>query len=294
MLVSMTGFGRSVRETPFGKLVVEIQSVNRKYLEVTVSLPKELNRFEMEIRKWVQENISRGQMSVRLYLSFNDEMLDQLLPDAALLKRLKKSWIKLAKASGNDPKSIDLPFLLQHFPPVSMIEIVGSEEEQLCALKDCVEEALQGVIGMKKCEGHAMAIDIGQRLNELERIIRSIEKAAPDAVARQRQKLKERIQEILIPGAELDERLMREIALFAERVDIAEEMTRFHSHIAQFREILKVKNTQVGRKLDFLVQEMGREINTIGSKSADAAISRLIVDGKSELEKMREQIQNIE
>ncbi|MBF8262526.1 MAG: hypothetical protein HW387_191 [Parachlamydiales bacterium] len=294
MLVSMTGFGRFFCNAPFGKLVVEIQSVNRKYLEISISLPKELNRFEMEIRKWVQELISRGQVNVRLFLTPNDAMLDQLLPDANLLKRLKKSWVKLAKASGTDPKDINLPFLLQYLPPVSLVEIVGSEEEQISALRECIEAALQGVVEMKKREGHAMAIDIGQRLGELERLISRVEKAAPDAVARQRQKLRERIQEVLAPGAELDERLLREIALFAERVDISEEIIRFHSHISQFREVLKGKNAQVGRKLDFLVQEMGREINTIGSKSADAAISRFIVDGKSELEKVREQIQNIE
>jgi uncharacterized protein (TIGR00255 family) len=294
MLVSMTGFGRAVCEASFGRIVAEIQSVNRKYLEIFLSLPKELNRFDPEIRKWVGEHISRGQVSVRLFLSPSEEALNQLMPDPALLKRMKKSWAKLAKACGTSEKEIDLPFLLQHMPTLSQGELGGGEEEHLATLKECITEALKGVVGMKRREGQSLAIDISQRLNELERIVRQIEMAAPDTVAKQRQKLRDRIQEVLVPGTELDERLLREIALFAERVDIAEEITRFASHIGQFREILQAKNGQVGRKLDFLVQEMGREINTIGSKSADAAISRLIVDGKSELEKVREQIQNIE
>ena len=294
MLVSMTGFGRSVCEAPFGRLVAEIQSVNRKYLEIFISLPKEFNRFDPEIRKWVSESISRGQVSVRLFLTPSEEVLNQLMPDPALLKRLKKAWVKLARVCKTSEKEISLSFLLQHLPPLSQGELEGQEEEQLAALKECIQEALQGVVAMKRREGQSLAIDIGQRLIELERMLRSIEKLAPDSVAKQRQKLQERIREVLEPGAELDERILREVAFFAEKVDIAEEITRFHSHIGQFREILQSKNGPVGRKLDFLVQEIGREINTIGSKSADAAISRLIVEGKSELEKVREQIQNIE
>ncbi len=294
MLVSMTGFGRSVCEAPFGRLVAEIQSVNRKYLEMFISLPKEFNRFDPEIRKWVSESISRGQVSIRLFLTPSEEVLNQLMPDPALLKRMKKAWVKLAKVCGTSEKEIGLPFLLQHLPPLSQGELEGREEEQLAVLKKCIQEALQGVVSMKRREGQSLSIDIGQRLIELERMLRSVEKLAPDSIAKQRQKLQERIREVLAPGAELDERILREVAFFAEKVDIAEEITRFHSHIGQFREILQSKNGPVGRKLDFLVQEIGREINTIGSKSADAAISRLIVEGKSELEKVREQIQNVE
>lgn len=290
MLVSMTGFGRAISKMKMGRLVAEIQSVNRKYLEISTSLPKELNRFDLEIRKWIGESISRGHVSVRLFLTLSDELIEKQLPDPVLLKRLKKSWGQIAKAAGYDPKTIDLPFLLQHMPQSSDL----SKDEEPSGLRECIEEALNGVLEMKKREGQAIAIDIGQRLNELERIIRAIEGQAPEAVAKLRQKLRDRIHEVFEPGAELDERLLREIALFAERIDISEEITRFHSHIAQFREVLKAKNAQVGRKLDFLVQEMGREINTIGSKSADGAISRHVVDAKSELEKVREQIQNIE
>lgn len=294
MFVSMTGFGRSHSDAPFGKLVIEIQSVNRKFLEIAISLPRELNRFDIEIRKWVQEYISRGQVSIRISLTPNDAMLQHLLPNAALLKRMKKAWIQLANEVGVDPQEIDLSFLLERLPAVSSTDLDAAEEDQRKALKDCLEKALHAAVEMKKIEGKALAKDIGKRIDELDRIVHHIEKLSPNAVEKLRQKLRERMEEILKPGSDLDEKLLREIAFFAEKIDIAEEITRSYSHMAQFREIIQSKDGQVGRKLEFLVQEMGREINTIGSKSADAEISRLIVDAKSELEKIREQIQNIE
>jgi len=294
MLISMTGFGRAVLEAVFGRIIVEIHCVNRKYLEIATMLPKELNRFDMEVRKWIGESISRGQVTARVFFTPSEAALNQLLPDPLVLKRLKKSWMQIAKVSGINARSIDLPFLLQNMPASMLQNLAGEEKECLLALKQCAEKAIVGVMEMKNREGHALAQDIGQRLKELLQMVHKIEKLAPQSVIKQREKLKERILEVLAPSAELDERLLRELALFADRVDISEEIIRFFSHIDQFQEILKTNRGPVGRKLDFLVQEMGREINTIGSKSADAAITRLVVDAKSELEKVREQIQNIE
>jgi len=294
MLISMTGFGRAILDASFGRIVVEIQCLNRKYLEVAISLPRELNRFDNEIRKWIGESISRGQVNIRVFLTPSDETLNQLLPDPAMLKRLKMAWTQIAKESGTDPQSINLPFLLENMPPSMLQNLAGDEKDCLSALKQCIEEALAGVVEMKRREGQALMLDISHRLKELDRLVHQIEELAPQSVVKQREKLKERILEVLAPGLELDERLLRELALFADRVDVSEEITRFYSHISQFHEILKTNRGPVGRKLDFLVQEIGREINTIGSKSADAGITRLVVDAKSELEKVREQIQNIE
>ena len=294
MLISMTGFGRALFEAPFGRIVVEIHCVNRKYLEIATMLPKELNRFDMEIRKWVGDSISRGQVTVRVFLTPSEEALHQLLPDPSMLKRLKKSWFQIAKASGINTRSIDLPFLLQTMPPSMLQNLAGEENDCLSALKQCIEQAIEGVMEMKSREGKALAHDIGRRLKDLDRMIHKVEELAPQSVVKQREKLQERILEVMAPGSELDERLLRELALFADRVDVSEEITRFYSHIDQFQEILKTNRGPVGRKLDFFIQEMSREINTIGSKSADAAITRLVVDAKSELEKVREQIQNIE
>ena len=154
-------------------------------------------------------------------------------------------------------------------------------------------EALEGLCEMKTLEGKALSKDLTQRLAKLEKMAQAIEGLSPQASEKLRIKLKERLSEVLEMGEALDERIGREIALFAERIDISEEITRLHSHIAQFRTVIGSKGA-AGRKLEFLVQEMGREINTIGSKSADAEISHLVVECKSELEKVREQIQNIE
>lgn len=290
MLTSMTGFGRAVLEAKLGKLTVEIQSINRKYLEVFVSLPKEFGRFESEIRKWVGEKISRGQVSVRIFLSPSAEGLTASLPDVKMLKELKKHWEKIAKALNTDPQEITLPFLIQNLPTQPRQEL--SSEADLAPLKSCVSKALDGLLKMKETEGKALASDLQDRLKILEKHLKAIEKHAPDATKKMRQKLAEKLQEVFEPGVEMDERLLREVALFAEKVDVTEEITRFHSHISQFKGVLKEGGA--GRKMDFLIQEMGREINTIGSKSLESSISRLVIDVKSELEKMREQIQNLE
>jgi uncharacterized protein (TIGR00255 family) len=268
-----------------GRLTVEIQSVNRKYLEVFVSLPKEFSRFEIEVRKWVGEIISRGQISVRVSLTSTTPAAG--LPDGALLKTLKKEWEKRAKQAGTDPKEITLPFIM-HYLPASKGEI--SKEEDLAPLQQAVVEALQSLLSMKKKEGKALAADLSGRLKLLAKIMGKIERLSPDATKRMRQKLFEKMEEAMKFGPDVEERLLREVALFAERVDVSEEITRFRSHLDQFGEISKGG----GRKMDFLIQEMGREINTIGSKSMDAKVAHLVVEMKSELEKMREQIQNIE
>lgn len=294
MLISMTGFGRSVREASFGRLVLELQSVNRKHLEMFISLPKELGRFELKIRKWIGEAITRGQVSVRCTLKPSEETLAALLPDAGALKSYKDSWIKIARSVGYDEREISLSFLLERFPTALDADSSVRDEVYLDALKGCVDEALSELIAMKKSEGKALERDLLARLQGLVVLLGEIEVKAPDASMKLREKLKERLSEVLQAGAELDERLLREVAFFAERVDVAEEITRLHSHIAQFQEIVRSKEAQVGRKLEFLLQEFGREINTIGSKSSDPALSKLVVEFKSELEKMREQIQNVE
>lgn len=290
MLSSMTGFGRAVSEAHFGKLTVEVQSINRKYLEIFVSLPKELSRFELDVRKWIGEFISRGQVSVRIFLSPNKEALLSSLPDVKILKDLKKKWEKIAKELKTDPAAIDLPFLMQYLPAQPKQDL--ADDDNLAVLKASVAKALENLVKMKKAEGKALGKDLSDRLKNLENLIGQVEKHSPDATKKMRQKLVEKMQEVLEPGAELEERLLREVALFAEKVDITEEITRFHSHIAQFKGVLK--EGSVGRKMDFLIQEMGRETNTIGSKSSEAAISRIVIEMKSELEKMREQIQNLE
>lgn len=279
----MTGFGRASVDAPMGRLTVEIQSVNRKYLEVFVSSPKDLVQYEHEVRKWVSEGVSRGQISVRILLEPSLKGMDKLLPDPKVLKQLKTSWDQVAKKAGVDSKGIDLAFLIQYLPPAKTAACVED-------LEICVKEAVKALMSMKRTEGKALAKDLGQRIRGLEQIITEVERHSPNAVEKMRIKLRERLEEVM--KTEIEERLLREVAIFAERVDISEEITRFRSHIEQFKGLLK--EDIVGRKMDFLLQEMGREVNTIGSKSMDAKISHLVVEMKSELEKVREQVQNIE
>ncbi len=288
MLSSMTGFGRAVLDVSMGRLTVEIQSVNRKYLEIFVSSPKEFSQFEHDVRKWVGDAVSRGQVSVRIYLVPSMGAIEKLLPKAEVLKRLKKGWDKIAKKAGLDSKGIDLPFLMQYLP----MQAKEVSEADLRELRTCVQEALRALLGMKQTEGKALERDLSARIKELEKSLRDIEKHAPDATQKMRVKLFEKMGEMTQLGSEVEERLVREVALFAERVDIAEEITRFCSHVDQFRGLLK--GGIVGRKMDFLLQEMGREVNTIGSKSMEAKIAHTVVAMKSELEKIREQVQNIE
>lgn len=292
MIASMTGFGRSKKDSPTGTVIVEIQSINRKYLEIFISMPKELNRFENEVRKLVGEHVLRGQISIRIHSLPNPESLQKVLPDVATLKTMKKGWEAIATSLGYEKGSIDLSFLIQHMPSETRGSVASDADFEPIA--GCLVEALKFLNEMKLKEGAALSKDIQNRLGDLARLLKEIEKHSPDATAKMRKKLKERMEEIFQPGAELDERLMREVALFSERVDISEEITRLSSHFSQYKELLGGKAKGTGRKMDFLVQEMGREINTIGSKSLDANIAHLVVEMKSELEKIREQIQNIE
>ena len=289
---SMTGFGRSESDALFGKVIVEIQSVNRKYLEIYVSLPKEFARFENEIRKVAAEKVQRGLVSIRVHVFQNASAMADLLPDFSLLESLKKGWTSLAVKLGYSKEVVDFSFLMQQASEMSHAKL--SKEEDFEPIRSCLENGLIALDQMKQKEGSNLAKDIGQRLKTISAAVTSIEIKSPDAVSKMRQKLKERMEGLFQPGTEIDERLLKEVALFAERVDITEEVTRFRSHVAQYEELLKSKSLASGRKMDFLVQEMGREINTMGSKSMDATIAHLVVEVKSELEKIREQIQNIE
>lgn len=291
MPMSMTGFGRGVVDAPFGRLISEIQSINRKHFEVQVHLPKELSRFENEIRKWVAEKVLRGQISVRIQLIPSKEAIADLLPDLETLKSVKAGWEKRSEQLGLDPKEVNIQFIAQYVPAAQKNDLIQDQDIHL--LEECVNAALQSLFVMKVNEGKALTKDVHARLHAIKKMVASIEEYSPEATIRMRQKLLEKMAALMPEGSELDERIAKEVALFAEKVDIVEELTRLQSHFAQFEECLEAQGA-VGRKMDFVIQEMGREINTIGSKSCESKISYLVVEMKSELERVREQIQNIE
>ena len=289
---SMTGFGRASSSAPFGKLIVEIQSINRKYLEIFIVMPKEFSRFEPQVRKWVVDSSMRGQITIRIQLIPSGDDLTGLLPDAEVLRNLKLSWEKIAKQAGFDPAQVDLPFVMLYLPLQQRVALAADED--LSTLQACTQQALDELKKMKLKEGEALAADLEFRLHSLIEMMNSVEALAPNTAKKMREKLLERMQEFVKKGEDSDDKLFREVAVFSEKIDITEEIIRLKSHFVQFQEILKAKETSVGRKMDFLVQEIGREINTLGAKSLDANISHLVIEMKTELEKMREQIQNIE
>ncbi len=285
MVRSMTGYGRAHSIAPW---LVEIHSVNRKTLDVSIYIPREYLRFEIEMRKWIAEVVSRGQVTVRI----------QVPPDAseqmtvATLHALKNFWEKVAKTLGYNPQEeVSLNFLTKQMGNLSQ-EIPEDQIREV--LRKGVQEALDALQVMKKHEGSALQQDIEQRLHLIEDSLNKISLRGPEIRERSREKIQEKLKELAFEAKEAETRLIQELALLAERADITEELTRLHSHINQFLGCFKQEEKSLGRRLDFLAQEMHREINTIASKSADVSITQEVIAVKSEIEKIREQVQNIE
>jgi uncharacterized protein (TIGR00255 family) len=293
MLKSMTGFGRYEKAFSFGRVIVEVHSVNRKYFEASIFLPKEILRFDVTIRKWLSQNIARGNVSLRVYIipQVNDSA--SFLPSKELLTILKDKWTHLLHDIGLDDKQIDIDFLLQQnkqfFSSQDIDEKIYEE-----ALKEGVSSAVAALDVMRKDEGKIIVEDFKARTKVIDTILKEIESITPQFVEKYRDKLKAKLIELLPEQLDNDDRIFREAAIFAEKVDIAEEILRFKSHLYQFNKLIDEANSSIGRKLDFLLQEMNREINTIASKSFNDAIATYVVTVKSELEKIREQVQNIE
>lgn len=289
----MTAFGKATIAVPLGRFVVEIQSVNRKFLEINLFLPRELNRFDPEIKRWIGAAVDRGQVTVRISAHYEASAPVDVKANIPFAKQLVAALREIAKETGLEP-TLDLGQISRHEGVLCYEENLKDEGAMREALREAVSQALAQFIAMREVEGAALADDIRQRLALLARLLAAIEAIAPDSAKKHQVKLIERIEALLPGRVENEERILREIALYAEKADIAEEITRFRSHLDQFATLLAKKEGTVGKTLEFLVQELGREINTIGSKSLDAALAHLVVQAKSELEKIREQIQNIE
>jgi len=294
MFTSMTGYGRANASSKYGKFLIEIQSVNRKFLETFVILPKELMRFEVEIKRWISDHIKRGQITVRIVLSPETKEVSEFLPNEILLKKLSNSWKSIARKLHLDEKQVNLQFLAQQSQQLITSSNVRHEEKIREVLKKGINIALREMILMKKKEGSILATDMQKRLKYLAKKIKAIEKSAPDSALRFKNRLLQKVKEFFPPQGEIDERVLKEIAIYSEKVDITEEIIRFCSHLEQFTQLLKEKKNAIGRKMDFIIQEMFREINTIAAKSSEVSISRNVIEIKAELEKIREQVQNIE
>ncbi|MDP2271522.1 MAG: YicC/YloC family endoribonuclease [Archangium sp.] len=292
MLRSMTGFGTGTATAGNESLTVELKSVNHKFCEVKVRLPRELAALEGALQKLVKDKLARGAVDVSVRRASRTALGGVPQVDLALAREYRRAWGELAKA-------LELPDTVTVKDIATQLNVIRLEEPQVGledagkAAESALALALEALQKMREKEGVALAADLSSRLGLVTQWVEEVRVLAPKAIDLYRTRLSERIAELSKGLAVEPQRLAQEVAFFAERTDVAEEMTRLASHLEQFNELLRSAEPS-GRKMDFLVQEMHREVNTTGSKSQHADISSRIMQLKAELERIREQVQNVE
>ncbi len=292
MIKSMTGFGAGDAETADFKVHIEVKAVNQRFLETNYHMPYSMNMFENQLTKKIKEYASRGKLDINI--RFQD------LRDKAVTVKVDKG---LVAAYGQALQEISSQLELS--APVTAAQIasypdvlkLNEENADLEAaqpiLMQAMEQALESFVAMREAEGQNIQRDLLARIGTLENFVGELEKLAPEIVAAYRQRLENLLREYLAKEDIEESRIIQEVALFTDKVNYTEETVRLRSHFDQFRQIITA-GEPVGRKLDFLIQEMNREINTVASKANSAGAAQFVVDVKSEIEKIREQIQNIE
>jgi len=290
---SMTGYGRGECAKDGFKFTVELNSINRKQSDIAINLPKELVELEPRIRDEINAHLSRGRINVVVAYHRSDAKAEEAVElDTALAKAYYRAIQKLRtqiKLNG----TLTLDTILRAPGVMKLAEASVDPERIWPSVRTALQKAVSGLVKMREREGRFLTNDLVERLGLLEAALEQIKKVAPETIARYREQLQARVKEAGLEVPVDDERLVKEVVFFADRCDISEEITRLTSHFKQFRDCVKASEP-VGRTLDFLAQEMGREINTIGSKGNAAEISQQVVKMKAELEKIREQVQNIE
>ncbi|SHJ61524.1 TIGR00255 family protein [Anaerobranca californiensis DSM 14826] len=292
MIKSMTGFSRQLVELGTDVLSLEIKGVNNRYLDIVVKVPEDFSFIEEEMKLLIKSYIKRGRVEVRLKGKNNLQPTGQEINKEFLLSLVEQV------RNISEELNLDAPVNIQSLLLVDgvIMDKRGIMEESL--VKEQILFALRNALHefdtMRFSEGQRLKVDIEERLMYINSLIQNIKEYSPSVVEEYREKLYQRVNKFKIEGLEFDEnRLLAEIALFAERCNITEEIIRLESHMVEFNQSLNKKES-VGRKLDFLLQEINREINTIGSKANNYQIAKLVVELKGEVEKIREQIQNIE
>lgn len=291
---SMTGYGRGDCSQDGFKITVELSSVNRKQSEISVNLPRELEMLEAPMRDLINRYIARGRLTVRVGLhSGESRQSARMHLNVPLAKAYARELTRLSKQLGL-PGPVTLDHLARAPGVFQTDEEIAEAEDFWPAVEKALKKSLLSMVAMREKEGANLQRDLTERVRIMRRAVREIQKNAPAVAERYREQLIERIKSagLEAPGVD-DERLLKEIVYFADRTDISEELTRLQSHFQQFDDCLTSREP-VGRMLDFLAQEMNREANTIGSKANDSSISREVVTLKAELEKFREQAQNVE
>jgi uncharacterized protein (TIGR00255 family) len=292
MIKSMTGYGRGSIEENGRSFLVEIKSVNNRYLDINLRLPRQLNALEDNIRKYISSKLSRGKIDIYITQEkFSDDDI-KITIDEQIAKAYYDAFT-LLKEKFNLQDDISVSLLAKS----NDVIVVNKKEDDIESIWNtlirALDEAVNMLIDMRIKEGLKLSEDILNRCDIIRDMVSKIEARSPEMVKEFREKISSRIQEYL-KDVEIDQgRLLNEVAFFADKCNLTEEIVRLYSHIDQLKNALQ-SSEPVGRKLDFLIQEMNRETNTIGSKSNDLYITNLVVDIKSEIEKIREQIQNIE
>ena len=288
---SMTGFGSAAANTTDGiGLKAEISSINKKQFELKLGLSRELSMYEIPLRTLVSEKISRGSVSLRI--DFLPGAAPQRPADFSGLRTIYDA-AKRFQQENNIPGEITISDLLALPEAAAAVSVDYSDPVYFRLLTEAVTKALTALVEMRTHEGEKLKADLLKRIDFMEETVRRIQPMAAQLPEIQRVKLLEKIKDLDIQADEKDERLLKEAVIFADKLDVTEEITRLFCHFNHFRKLADSENA-VGRSLDFLVQEIFRECNTLGTKAASTEISPLIVELKTELEKIREQVQNIE
>ena len=293
MITSMTGFGRGTAQTEAAEATVEMRSVNNRFLDVSVRMPHRLAAYETEVQSRIKAAFERGRVSVQVQVEQVATADLGVQVNAAAARAYGELLRELRREAG-----IEEPVRLEDVLRYSdVFEPVEEQPEDMEALWQAVSDALHGAIeGMRQMrhdEGRALAADLHARIDAIEATVADVEARAPLRVSEAQERLRTRLAELLDDDRVDNDRLEVEIAILADKLDVTEEIVRLHSHLALFREAL-ANDDAVGRKLNFIVQEIHREVNTIGSKANDPEVARYAVQMKEEVEKIREQVQNVE
>lgn len=292
MIRSMTGYGRSEQIVDGRAVTVEIKSVNHRYFEFSCRTTRGYSFLEEKLKSFLQGRITRGKVDAYISVEALESAQTQVLVNHSLAEGYVQALRELAERYGlRDDISVST---VSRYSDIFSVHKAPEDEEAVwSSVQQAAEEALKNFLAMREAEGERLRADVLSRAGTIMQLVDEIETRSPQTVAEYQERLRQKIQELLGDNTVDEQRLLTETAIFADKVAVAEETVRLRSHFRQMEEMMAT-DAPIGRKLDFLVQEMNREANTIGSKAVDSKIAYLVVDIKAEIEKIREQIQNIE
>lgn len=291
-MLSMTGYGRGARVVDGRDLTIELKSVNHRFLDLAFRMPRSFSYLEDSLRHMLQDRLSRGHVDIFVTYKNLREDSKTVRVDASLMKAYRSAMDELSSESGLE-NNAPLTYYA-HIPDVLRVDEASEDQGALLELaKECMTLAIDELVTMREKEGARMGADISMRLDNIEKLTVGVAQRAPFVVEEYRQRLTLRIGEIMAEQPIDLTRITQEVAMYCDRVNVDEEIARMHSHLKGVRDSI-AQPVPVGRKLDFMVQEMNREANTMGSKASDIELVGHVVNLKSEIEKIREQVQNIE